>query len=121
MESVPGAPDGEVVVSGFSSAEHMFIESVRAEGASFLQKLRKRVLARSLRLRVKSSVHGSSKIYEVLAAVRLVRGTLNACASARDLNSALRRSFYELSGQAERLSGRKAGIRAKERPRGVFA
>src|SRR3989344_9311036 len=102
--------DSSVVVSGFSREEHVFLASVKEEGAKLLEKLRKESPAESLEIHLKKAIHGRGKLFEIKATARMKRGSLHASSSARDVYLALRRAFNELSGQAARISGYKSGI-----------
>lgn len=108
-----------ISVSGFAKSDRVFSQSVKDESARLLEKLNRYVPVRSLELRMKDSVHGKSKLFEVRVTARLDKGALYASASGRDLYFALRRAFAEIYGQASRSSGLKAGMRAKEAPREV--
>jgi hypothetical protein len=106
---------GDVIISGFHKEEKVFVESVREECNAVLEKLRREAPVRSLEIRMKNSMHGKSRIFDVRATARLPKGAFFADASARELNVALRKTFSELVAQASRMSGYKAGIHAKEK------
>ncbi|MFA6329890.1 MAG: hypothetical protein WCX64_04390 [Candidatus Micrarchaeia archaeon] len=114
-ETAPQSED--VIISGFHREEKVFAESVREECNTFLEKLRRETGVRSLELRMKSALHGKSRLFDVRVTARLEdpNGNLHAQASARELNLAIRRAFAEVAAQASRIAGFKAGIRAKEK------
>ncbi|MFA5246860.1 MAG: hypothetical protein WC408_03145 [Candidatus Micrarchaeia archaeon] len=113
----PTPQSNEVILSGFHNEEKVFAESVREECKAILTKLQREAPVRSLELYMKNSIHGKSRIFDIRATARLDKGALHAAASARELNVAIRRAFSELSAQASRMSGYKAGIHAKETKR----
>ena len=106
---------GDIIISGFNNEEKVFVESVREECNAILEKLRREAPVRSLEIRMKNSMHGKSRIFDVRATARLPKGAFFADASARELNVAIRKTFSELSAQASRMSGYKSGIQSKEK------
>ena len=106
---------GDVSLSGFSGPDHIYLESSKEEATVFLEKIRRFTRVRSLQVHLRSSVHGASKLFEVRLSAMLPKGALHSSASSRDLYTALCRAYAEMAAQAEKLSGQKSGIHAKER------
>ena len=97
-----GYSPADVNISGLKAGEQVFKESIAEECRSTLRKIRKRVRASAIKVRVKSFRRGKGSRFEVAASVRLPRGELHTSASDRELYPALTRVLYELEQAAAR-------------------